>query len=774
MVHLAIPSLFWLSLLPPLDIHGDPLPDGAVARIGSMRYRAGEIWRSALSPDGKRLLHDSGSGELMMTDLATGQRPLAIAEPALTANRSGDSNRLAVTFSDDGLLFAAIAEGGTVRLWDVQTGEVVREYALGFANDVRGVQFLPGDRELLVLAESQVWFVERTSGEVLRHFATPGPVTDVSPDGDLLAACDGPAYAVRLLRSADGIEVRELSINGRAAEAVFSPDGHHLAALAPSIEVRAWEVASGREVLRREVAPVSALAFSPKGDVLFAGRREGSVLRWTFPQGEERPRMQFRKEITGLHVTPDGSELIVASRDGLINRWDLKANQAIRLPDGFTSDPWAVPAKDGSFVVVGEQAGKIDRWHPFTGERQHVIRDQDEQLSRIAVSPDGQTIAASRFDGGIELWDQQSQHHEGILSHSSIRVPYGVACASLHWSPHGRYLLSSDSRDGTILWDVRARWELWSRPGLGPTVFTGDGRWVLIGSKGRVHFCQPNTGKLRPGIRLSEDLLASDGLWTVACSRNGDRVATFDHHAIRLFDIPSGQELRRWGPAEGTILTLALSPDGAWLFSAGTDRTVDVWEVATGQRVLSLSGHLGTIRHLALLSDGRHLCSSSADLTVLVWSLRPTDTPDLLANPEAVLAKLSSQDAAEAYRAMWSLVAQPDSAPVVLREHYPWPEFLDDDELRRLVRNLNAEEFAIREAASAHLQEFGWPHRKQLIAELDRPASAEVGRRIQTILARWDEALPPAELSLRRTMQALEWIGTTDARELADEWRGIR
>lgn len=56
------------------DLDGDPLPPGAVARLGSLRFRFGQpIFSLAFSPDGKRLAGCS-SRQILVWDAATGKR----------------------------------------------------------------------------------------------------------------------------------------------------------------------------------------------------------------------------------------------------------------------------------------------------------------------------------------------------------------------------------------------------------------------------------------------------------------------------------------------------------------------------------------------------------------------------------------------------------------------------------------------------------------------------------------------------------------------------
>ncbi|HOM57867.1 MAG TPA: hypothetical protein PLG27_08980, partial [Candidatus Latescibacteria bacterium] len=61
------------------------------------------------------------------------------------------------------------------------------------------------------------------------------------------------------------------------------------------------------------------------------------------------------------------------------------------------------------------------------------------------------------------------------------------------------------------------------------------------------------------------------------------------------------------------------SPDGRFLVSAGSDRTVRVWRVDTGETERVLRGHTDWIRPLLITRDGNHIVTGASDATVMVW-----------------------------------------------------------------------------------------------------------------------------------------------------------
>src|SRR5262249_655163 len=108
---------------PPLDHFGDPLPEGALLRLGTIRYRgSGNIYHAALSPDGKQLAAAGESG-IALFDLATGKsRQLHNSSVAAFCDRNGSL----LAFSPDGKQLVNVTKGGNLHFWDAATGKQLR------------------------------------------------------------------------------------------------------------------------------------------------------------------------------------------------------------------------------------------------------------------------------------------------------------------------------------------------------------------------------------------------------------------------------------------------------------------------------------------------------------------------------------------------------------------------------------------------------------------------------------------------------------------------
>jgi WD40 repeat protein len=220
----------------------------------------------AFSPDQRHVAYTENSTRAEILVLATSERRVL---------ETGDSQP-DVVFSPDGKLLATGGYSKRPKLWDVQTGKLIREF------HVRG---------------------------------GPSGLTPVfSPDGKTLAVGDRNSTTI-LFEVATGRRLLELPKRETHGLA-FHPSGQVLAVAYCDGSIRLWKTATGELIAEQTklAEEIYALDWSPDGKLLASSGLKGKICLWD-EQLQLRRSIPAPEWVISVQFSPDGSRLITASGD---------------------------------------------------------------------------------------------------------------------------------------------------------------------------------------------------------------------------------------------------------------------------------------------------------------------------------------------------------------------------------------------------------------------------------------------------------------------------
>jgi RNA polymerase sigma factor (sigma-70 family) len=694
-----------------LDRYGDPLPQGAIARLGTLRFR-GVRGCLAFAPNGKLLAAAGGSAgsQAILWDPATGRQVRQIGRQTTLTHLafSPDGKRLACSdnsaraqvfdvdsgkelftiegfaavFSGDGEVLVTADRYGTapqIHVWDAATGQRLRRWRAG-----EGVEEMALAADSLTLA-----LIDRKEPDLvrLRDLTTGATVCSIRlPSGGrhfLALASDGKALAtvsstgVQLWDARSGKQVRGWGQRSDSAP-VFSPDGKRLAWTGYDGIARLWVVECDGATPRAVGEPVNHFeppCFSPDGRMLAVITDAQAVqLREVATGKDVLPLEAHDSPLMGLAFTPDGRHLVSHARTGIF-AWEALTGRLVRrlpaplpgrerivtvLPDSrlLTEDPTEDP-REGLFRVrdalTGREAlrfeGRPDVGPPSVapapGGRFAALRGRA-----------GETCVVDLLAGRLVYRDDPKGAAGGLwLSADGDILVFWHQ--SLPGEPREVHVRCQTTSRRLVLRglpdDQRFGWWLTYRPCVSP-----DGRWLVVPTEdGRLRRWDLADGKEVPSLPEPQRTV-----WYLYWSPDGRLVGTSGTAAEPgVKDREARRDLRFWDVATGRRLTylempdvpdcVLFSHDSRTLFTADHAGLIRLAEVATGKERKRLSGHLeGGVGALAISAEGRILSSGGYDSQVLVWDLTGR-MPDGQWRPE--------RQRPEELGGAWEILAGPDA-----------------------------------------------------------------------------------------------------------------
>jgi WD40 repeat protein len=800
------------------DVYGDPLPPGALLRLGTTRFRLPDfIGTVALSPDGK-LVAVAGQQSIHLLDVATGKEERRIA-----GRFFGGGNLL--HFSADGKTLATYSWGGPITFWDVATGNAAKQISIGQVTPHNGFAFSADGRVIAGARDgfqqgSAVYAWDAETGKLLHEFASMhdhGIRVALSPDGKLLASWGQHLFRAPNDPNRDRSQILQL-----------------------------WDVASGKErrQLKTDAGVVSGAAFAPDGKTLVTGSGGASLLFWDIATGKELRRVAGRRGVgTVLRYSPDGKTLVAGSYDGVLQVWDVATGKRL----GQFRPPGTVRGASFDFVRGGKVIGwsatgqSLVLWDAASGKLLTPAGAPDGSVNGLAISGDGETLLSVGADGTSFVWDVTTGKER---RRTPLYEPEAMRFGGLHFqsfivAPNGRYMLSNGPARGTGLWDLRTGEEvfaldvnyqpmgqvaafspdgslvaapgtdwrtritglrLWEvetgrerrpfkdEPGqVLALAFAPEGRTLAVARNPRAFGggpagCELKLLNVATGKEVWHTTEAGQMIQRLAFSHDG-KVLAVGHNGVELREADNGKALRRFS-VEGQLTTpLTFSPDGRTLAAAfqqyqTQDHAVQLLEVASGTTRQVLRGHEGTVTSLAFSPDGRTLASGSGDTTVLLWDL----TGRRLAKSHKATAgelkqlwmDMAARDGAVSYRAMRRLAAADEAVPFLKEHLHPaGNEAPDPSVVERWIAELNSDKFKTREKATHELEAAGAAAEPAVRKALADKPTAEAERRLKRVLAKLHKPdQPPDTLRALRALEVLEWVGTPEARSLVQALAG--
>jgi WD40 repeat protein len=808
----ALPSgqLFSGAAPPPrLDCFGDPLPKGAVSRMGMTQQRHLRhflVMTAAFSADGK-IFATAGPDDIRLWDLATGKLLRLIPD---NPQAHGCCSLL---FLHDGKQLAGAGDD-RISIWDVSTGKRLHELptngrgmigsidgkliaapakddsvSIWDAATLKPVAHLPKHAELYLSA----W---EKNGRGWPAFT--------KNNAELVMNSGNEVYHWDLAKSTLSAQVKiPISLLDRSA---LSADGRTLVVIHDKGPVAFWDTVTGKERAKLKVGlsgdDITAFGFTPSGDTLVTAENPwfnqdqcATITFWDTNTGNKcngviRPRMRVKS----LYCSGDGHKLLLIG-DNVVHIWDISKGIWISELDAAISAIESLAfTPDNLSLVACRKDGGVRLWDVASGREVRELGGHRGGCSAVMESPDGGAIISAGSDGYIRV-----QRADGSkISQIRLGSPrWGVVVALV---PSGKKIVSWSYPTYTV-WDFATGARLASRHDTAAVSFRqGFGEFVLISPDAQLvveELHEPTdapteganrgtgsvireaeTGREITRLRYNDDpaeldAFSADGRVLLTHSHLTKAVgdAWFTQGAIHLWELATRNErltipyrlMNRW------ISRVGISPNSQVLAIVWNDNALEFRDAATGKNLATDVGGDAAVKCFAFSPDSKLLATGRADGTILVWQI-PTPAvasqrrQGKAARVELWWNDLADGDARRAYAAICQMSRAPADTLRIFRDRLRPAAEAPGEKVRRLIIDLDAGEYAHRETATKELTALRGQARPALREILQSSPSAELRRRIEFILD--TRSISGEEIRHVRAVETLERIGNADAQDL--------
>ncbi len=235
------------------------------------------------------------------------------------------------------------------------------------------------------------------------------------------------------------------------------------------------------------------------------------------------------------------------------------------------------------------------------GRAERFLAGHTSTVGGVAWSPNGKQVATASTDGTVRIWD-------AAAGKEVRRLQVNNQAYSVAWSPDGN----------TLLYTTGDRF-LYVRGDQGVDVFVWDVRQsapiTLYTAPTYTLFIEGVSNGIAEKIQMAENTSHS-----AAFSPDGQRLAFITDQTVTVWDLAQSKAVLELAGHTDLVYSVAWSPNGRRLLTAGEDQTARIWDAADGRLLQTLrGGHTQAVTAAVFSPDGVRAATSAQDGVTVVW-----------------------------------------------------------------------------------------------------------------------------------------------------------
>ncbi|MGE3805963.1 MAG: WD40 repeat domain-containing serine/threonine protein kinase [Gemmataceae bacterium] len=521
------------------------------------------------SRDFRRAVSGSGSGKLRVWDLEAHQEL-----DSLDANKGG------VRAADFALLnnhALCAGQDGNLLAWKLDERRIMHTYR-GHHAPINSLFIQDGCGFAITGSAdrtARLWDLE--TGRQVRQYAHDVPVDAAVISHDVYLVLTGCAdHSLRLWRTFSEREVqRYTGHKDKVLDVALSRDNRWALSGSADRTARLWDLATGKELARfTHEGSVLRVAFSNDDKRILTGGADGTLRQWRFPPDLDRTPTRYSERVNVVVQSPQQEEVIAYARGDEVVEVSQGKQPGLTLT-GHTELVLALAyADDGTLLASGGWDNKVCLWNVARASQEgtrrplHTLAGHTQPVRALAFSHDGKLLVSGSSDRHLRFWDVES----GKLL---LDLPAHDAAVRDVEIARDDELLISCAEDGTIrLWDLAA----WRRDRQQPppvkTIVAHGGAvysvslskdfWLASGGADEaVILWDLSKWRTRLPDKPQRILRQHQGnVWSVAFRGDGRTLASGGaDHTVQFWDAASGSKRRTLSAFNDEIYSLSYTPN---------------------------------------------------------------------------------------------------------------------------------------------------------------------------------------------------------------------
>lgn len=282
------------------------------------------------------------------------------------------------------------------------------------------------------------------------------------------------------------------------------------------------------------------------------------------------------RTLQGLRVTavagaPSGSKFAACLENGEVRIIEAKSGATIRkfkTPQPSYAVAWN---PKGTLVVTGDESARIIVWNAANGQKVKEVRPHSRGIQSLVFNTDGSRVLSTGKDDVVKQINistgktEKTVPGKGANLYSAVWIPGGYAVGTLGFSPQIR---------------------------KGPAVLRLKGH-------------------------------SDDSAFDLDYNAKTSRLLTSGRDGKSIVWSLAGAKLKVLGGHADWVVHGRFSPNGKYVATGSSDRTVKVYNVGTGKCEATIQNESYVGAPVAFTGDGKYLITASSDEFIQIWPLTP-------------------------------------------------------------------------------------------------------------------------------------------------------